>query len=505
MLLAVLFMALAVDTGRLWMQQRKLQSIADIASMEAARQIGCNTDLDDVQAAAQAAAARNGYGGLLSQAPNVVELGSVSTVSGIRQFTDDSDQEAVRVYATQSVAASLVAGGLFGNQVLLNAEAVSDADSPMVAFTAGSFLLSVDTEDAILMNALLGDLLGTTLNLTALSYESLASANLSLANLLRVQGVASIEDLLEVEMSVAEFLELIAEGVADAGTAGTVATNALDALSTGITNNGNIRLSDILTVGSPDENAAADLNLNAFSVITAAALFANEQSTISLSIGGINADITITQAPLLAVGPSAGDSCTIARTAQLSVGVSASATVPLVGGVNVALTAAVAQGTAELTEFSDDGSESYVVIAATPGIASVNGSATILVDPPLLPAVSVPVGINLPIGPGVAEDLEFDVAHPTADNLPQVQTVASSLGDSLEGALQEEDILTIPVLGPILDPLVEGVINTLLAPLLGEIGRLLLDPLLELLGIQLGGMDVTLHDIQLRQSKPLVI
>src|SRR3546814_569511 len=61
LLLAVMFMALAVDTGRLWMQQRKLQSIADIASMEAARFIGCNADSGNVLSAAQAAAARNGY------------------------------------------------------------------------------------------------------------------------------------------------------------------------------------------------------------------------------------------------------------------------------------------------------------------------------------------------------------------------------------------------------------------------------------------------------------
>jgi len=33
----------------------------------------------------------------------------------------------------------------------------------------------------------------------------------------------------------------------------------------------------------------------------------------------------------------------------------------------------------------------------------------------------------------------------------------------------------------------------------------LLDPLLSLLGIRVGGMDVTLDDLQYRQAKPLVI
>ncbi|HEU4707772.1 MAG TPA: TadG family pilus assembly protein, partial [Methylophilaceae bacterium] len=174
LLLAVMFLALAVDTGRLWMQQRKLQSIADIASMEAARTMGCSIDLSNAIAAAQAAAERNGYTGQLSQNPNVVELGSIATLGGVREFFPETPHEAVRVYATQSVPASLVAGGLFGNQVVLHAEAVSAADPPLVAFTAGTYLASIST-DVTPMNRLLGEMLGTNLNLTALSYEGLAT------------------------------------------------------------------------------------------------------------------------------------------------------------------------------------------------------------------------------------------------------------------------------------------------------------------------------------------
>lgn len=504
LLLAVLFMALAVDTGRLWMQQRKLQSIADIASMEAARQIGCNTDGNDVLAAAQAAAARNGYIGQLSQGPNIVELGSVTTVSGIRQFSNSTGQEAVRVYATQSVPASLVAGGLFGNQVLLNAEAVSSADPLLVAFTAGSFLLNVNTENATLMNGLLGDLLGTSLNLSVLSYEGLASANLTLANLIRAQGGAlAANDLLQMEMSLSQLLDLIEAGVADAGTAGTLASNALSDLSSGITNNGTIKLADILDVSAPNLDASTDVSLNAFSLITAAALFTNEGDTVSLPlsinappVGSINADIQITQAPVLALGPSDGSSCAAAETAQLQLSISAS----VAGALSLALDVAVAQGRAEFIAASDDGSDTNVTIAASPGLASVDGSATLTVL-----GIPVAIGISLPVQQAVAQDLEFEVAHPTADSLPQTMTVASPLGDTLENALQQEDILSIPLLAPLLEPLVQGVINTLLAPVLGEIGRVLLDPLLEMLGIRLGGMDVTLHDIQLRQDKPLII
>lgn len=475
LLLAVMFMALAVDTGRLWMQQRKLQSIADIASMEAARSIGCSADTGSVLSAAQAAAARNGYSGQLSQNPNEVELGSVTTVSGIREFSADSEQEAVRVVVTESVPASLVAGGLFGNQVVLNAEAVSAADSPLVAFTAGSFLVDVDEDGANLMNILLGNLLGISLNLNELAYEGLESASLSLSNLLRAQGTGgTVDELLNTEMALGDLLNLISDGVSDAGTAGTLASAALQQLSSGIGNNATLKLADILAVSAPNENGVADVSLNAFSLITAAALFANEGNTVNLSLAGLNAAVTVAQAPLLAVGPSAGDSCAEARTAQLEISVSAS-----LGVASVSLDLAVAPGKAELVEFSDDGSESHVMIAATPGIASIDISATVL-------GLPVPIS-SLPIQAATAQELEFDVAHPTADNLPETITVSSPLGDSLENVLQE---LNVP-------PLV--------STLLGAIGSTLLDPLLEMLGIRLGGMDVTLHGIQLRDPKPLII
>jgi len=508
LLLAVVFMALAVDTGRLWMQQRKLQSIADIASMEAAREIvGCGVDASiAILAAAGNAATRNGYDGQITQSPNMVELGNVTTVGGIRRFTTDTEQRAVRVYITQSVPASLVAGGLFGNQVLLHAEAVSAADPSLVTFTAGSFLLDIDTENADLLNALLGELLSTSLSLSVLSYEGLATADLSLADLLRVQGgVSTVHELLEAEMALGDLLNLMADGLAEAGTANGPAIAALEELSSGIGNDATIRLSDILAVSAPNEDATTELSLNALSLVMAAAMFASEESTVTISIAGLETEITIQQAPLLAVGPSEGDNCTMARTAQLSLGVSASAALPLVGSVNLTLNAAVAQGTAELTEFSDDGSASNVVIAATPGLTSISGSATLVVDPLLLPPTSVPVGINVPLNPGTAQNLEFEVPHPAADNLPQTQPTANALGDSLQNALQEDDILTLPpALGP-LESLVEIAINTLLSPLLGEIGRVLLDPLLEILGVRLGGMEVTLHSIQLRQEKPLII
>src|SRR5688572_4286024 len=75
LLTAILFTALVVDSGRLWMQQRQLQSIADMAVIHASRHLGCNANLQNVIQMAQLAAVNNGFGGQLSANPNQVSLG----------------------------------------------------------------------------------------------------------------------------------------------------------------------------------------------------------------------------------------------------------------------------------------------------------------------------------------------------------------------------------------------------------------------------------------------
>ncbi|HEU4709267.1 MAG TPA: hypothetical protein VFS17_08145, partial [Methylophilaceae bacterium] len=294
-------------------------------------------------------------------------------------------------------------------------------------------------------------------------------------NLLHAQGsVKSIDELLNTEMPLSELVKAISSGVEERGTASSLAMAALDQLDQA-TNNTPIKLADILAVSAPNSDAGTDVSLNAYSLITAAALFANKGSTIDLSIPPLSAAITITQAPVLAIGPSEGGSCTNAHTAQLTVSASLAA-----GLANVDLNLEVASGTANLIDFTDNGDESHVIIGAKPSIATITISATVL-------GLPVPLAALPPIGSAVAQNLDFDVEHPTADHLPQTITASTPLGGTLASVL--EGLGAPSAVGAIFDTL----------------GSQLIDPLLEMLGIKLGVMDVTLQGIQLRQSKPLVI
>lgn len=520
LLLAVLFMALAVDSGRLWMQQRKLQSIADIASIQAARQLGCSPTVAAALAAAQNAAVQNGYTGSLAASPNLVQLGNVNTIGGIRQFVANAGQEAVRVYATQQVPASLVAGGLFGGTVLLQAQAVSSADAPLAAFSVGSYALGLDTEDSDLLNGLLGDTLGSSLDLQLISYQGLAEASVTLGDMLAASGEAGgITNLLNTQMQMADLIALTATALSQNSTANADASAALAELQAAANNGTSITLGDVLAVTAADADAASKVGINVLSLITTSALLANGQHAISLpidvdvpGIASVSAQVNVLQPPQIAIGPAGTALCTTVRTAQIQAKASVNINLAI-ARLDLALNIAVAQGSAGLRSISDDGGSAYAVIDATPGIASASltnsagtGPAGIFASLPLLGNIKIAeIGLNLPIQPASPTELNITVPHPVAAHLPKTEPVSSPLGSSLQNALSQSNAVTVSVLNGLGSGIINDVVGNTVGPLLGEIGSEFLDPLLKLLGIRLGGLDVTLEGIQLSQAKPLII
>jgi uncharacterized membrane protein len=521
LMLAVLFAALVVDSGRLWMQKRHLQTVADIASIQAARQLGCGVVLANVVQAAQSAAVANGYTGNLANSPNIVDIVNVTTVGGIRQFSTGGS-EAVRVYATREVPSSLVAGGLFDGTVVLHAQAVSRADPAIAAFSAGSFAASIDTKDSVLLDGIFSDILGSSVDLDLVSYQGIAATNITLNELLEASGqVGGLESLLSTSMTLSELASLMADAVNNSGTASADAKLGMQQLADATVDNTSITLGDVLNVTTPDEEAAGNVGVNALSLITTSALIANGSHALSvplsISVPGITSitgQINVIEPPQLAIGPagSGGAICTTLRTAQVEAAVDVNVSILGLAEIDLSLNAEVAQGTAGLGSVVNSGGQTDVTINATPGIASLSLQNTAGTGPAAITTLGglhvADLTLDLPIQPAAAQALVFNVDHPIADNLPQTRTVSSPVGDSLANALGQSGVIEVDPLGlgGVLNAvLINTVVSTVVSPLLVQIGEAFLDPLLEMLGIQVGGMDVTLEGIQIRQTEPLII
>lgn len=564
LLLVLICMALVVDTGRLYLEQRKLQRVADMAALESATQSGmcAAPGRVDVQALALASARRNG---LPDDGRLVASLGDVDFDASGRQrvfrAANTSWNDSVRVVASRTVPSSLLlnVAAVFGagtpTQVTLQAQAVARRQA-LAGLSAGSGLLRLDSTSSPLLNALLGGLLGTTLNLDVVTYQGIAGANVNLLALgeqLQAAGVdlnlGSVDSLLDADVSVAQLLQAAIDAADASQVAGVNLALLRSALASIKVPSANLSLGQIISVIAPDSarDAALGADVNLLDLLMATALVANKEHALAipgltLNVPGVTSltvKLTVISPPTIAIGypgkNANGQWRTQANSVQVALNVLADVDLLKLGLVNahVDLGATVAQGYAALDSITCGGARnaSRVAVKAQPGVAAValndlsvkllgNGQA-------YLAKVSVNTrkGDVTLAAPG-EQPLAFDIASP-ADLPSAVQRVKSPLGASLAAgidSLSQNLSLSVELntqnllckggllswllcpLGKLLDGAVGGLVNSLadltslltqaLASVLASLGSQLIDPLLQLLGIQTGTLDVRIIDLR---------
>ncbi len=514
LLLAILFTTLAVDSARLWMVKRQLQRIADMAAIEAASGLACNPDANNVMALAQQAAARNGFSGSLATAPNAVEVGSVSTIGGRRVFDANGSAGGVRVVVSNTVPSSLIAGGLFGENVLISAEAVSLPNVPVVSFGVGGTAVSLNTEQSVLLNRLLGQMLGTPINLGLASYLGLADTGLTLANLISAQGqVLSAEELLSLPMSSRDALRLIADAVGLDSDIPTTVLNDTISLANAVVSNTTLTLGQVLQINPALHRSALDTSVNLLSLVTSMLMVANGQNAIDFPLGvnvpglaSVNTRVRVIEWPKIVVGPAAdaaGNVCTSASSAQ----VVAEVTAQIAGTLDLKLSMEVARSDADLMTVASAGTSTDVRFDVRRGLVDLrlgNAAGTRPATISLLGLTLAEVGLNFMPNPANSSSTEIEVPRPVDDHLPMIVSTGNPNGPGFESLLSQPARLDVRVLGINL-PIIGQVVSTVIQPLLVQIGRNLLDPLAGLLGIQTNNVDILLQDVTLMNPNPLVI
>ncbi|MCB5187301.1 pilus assembly protein TadG-related protein [Methylobacillus caricis] len=528
LMLAVLFSALVVDGGRLWMLKRQLQNIADMAAIAAGNQIGGCTSGNETYmrqlmvAAAQYAAAANGYQGNLAQAPNAVELGRANTgTDGVRTFTASNERRAVRVVATQQVPSSLFAGGIFNQQTVLRAEAVGAIRNPWASLHVGTTLVNLNTADSALLNSLLGRVLGSNINLSLVSYQGLASSNIGLLDLVKADPtIGSVSELLNTSLGINQFINLVKLAVTQQGSAANPQVLAtLTTLATAAVNQTKINIGDIIDVSNPDPNSVAASSVNLLSLINTAVMLANGNNFIQLPLGisllgiaNISTNIQVTELPKMVIGPpsvAAGTACTMARTAQVRTESSVQANVLGLAKVDLVLRFEVAPGRAELREIRTlTNGKTQVGVDAYPGLAALrltnsagNGPARITLLLGLIPLADI--GLNAPITQPAPSNMMFNVDHPVSSHLPSLMNSYSGVGPSLSGFATEGNVST-KLLGLDLGGILGTVVKGIVLPLLTTVTTTVLDPLLKLLGINTAGITVILDEVHAGNSQSLL-
>ncbi|MFK3972417.1 TadG family pilus assembly protein [Pseudomonas sp. NPDC087358] len=305
-LLAALTMALAllctlvvVDSGRLFMEKRTLQRVADMAALEAASLNGNCAGASSASAYAIQSATRNGFTVSDDTRTLTTRCGTLTTGADSRRsfVSDASKSDAIQVVVGHSVARSIAAGigAMFEStaspaDIQLSAVAVATPPLPPLAqLTINSTLATVDSTQAGLLNALWGGLLGGTLNISAVGWNGLANANINLLGYLDQLAIdvnakaGDYTSLLTTHISIKQLLVTAATVLPQGSPAVQAAIGSLLAVST-IASGTTIKLQDLLNLQTGLPSAGLNTNLNVFGLVQGFVQVANSNSAVYATV-----------------------------------------------------------------------------------------------------------------------------------------------------------------------------------------------------------------------------
>lgn len=537
--------AFAIDLGQLYLAKRELQNMANLAALDVARAAGgCLAPELDRQATAneRAVATITQLGGDPAWlAGGQVGLGRVSVdANGLRQFESSADDELGEAFAfslrVQRPLPSLLIPlpGLSAEGAVFSARADS-AMAPNASFAVGSFAAAVGPGEIGLLNDLFSNLLGAPLALDVASYQGLVESSIELDELTDALGLSTVVETLTEPQDLPGVLTALANALFDAGNA--TAGAAAQLIATAAPNQ-DVVIGDVVVVPEGTGETVGQLSVNALQIVRGLVFEAAApvlELTPGASIPGV-VDVLVTailgENAQIGAGPPLRDATrylTTARNTQGDIGLDLGL-LPLLGSVVRAnLRIEAADATAELREIRCAGrgrSEHEVILGVDTSLARL------VIDNPVdNPLIDATVGLGgllsgFDLGVKVCWQGSIGLSDPNTEIIPfegpfgpdwvadNTERVGSELGASLTSALSDLLVtnppsvcaVELPLVGPLLEALlasvVDGVTSTVLASVVSVLNTQLIDlidadvaPLLELIGVSVGGADVVVQDV----------
>lgn len=521
------FTAFAVDLGTERVARRDMQSLADAASMDLARQMKGRTaaailaDPNWIAVKNEAVTQNSTTAGATPQLLPV--LGTVNTATGdFSPVTGNAIPNAVKVIASTSVARAFVPG----NGSTARSAVASSAD-PLLCFSVSPSALTVNTSTGKLA-PLLDSIL--KVNLHVLSPDGILDTQgtqVPLADIAAELGVGTPQALLNSNVSLQGFLLANATALSKNGyTAQAAALKAVALQVSGFT----VNVGKILALDTANENGLT-AKVNVFDLVTGAIFVANGTNAVNVknltlnipAVGGVDDySATVIEPPQIACGKAG----ITAKSAQVRMHLKSTVDPGTIGAANVKLELDLdvgrGEGTLKSITCSTGSTPSKAVITAKTGAALLSGPSSpdhlALLTFTLLKAqwsalpgvggllaallgnsvLAVKAQIGATSGQGGPTDLTFNAPTPPSTTIPKQSVSASNvLSLQLKGTTVTllDGSLLGTLLGALLTPLLAAIIDNVVTPLVnGPVNSLLsavLYPVLNVLGIKIAQTDVS--------------
>ncbi|QTT80355.1 hypothetical protein HUT29_03340 [Pseudomonas chlororaphis] len=315
---AVLCTLVVVDSGRLYLDQRELQRVADNAALEAvARGGNCQAGLS-AAAFARESAARNGFA-VGDDRPLTATCGSLRTgADNLRTFSPNASQaSAIRVVVSERVPTSIALGvtNLFSDNPVsattsLSASAVAAQPKPPLA----QLTIRSTLADLNLLNGALSGLAGSAINVSLLGWQGLVDTDISLLSYLNQLAIdlnvsaGSYSELLDVDTDVTQLIQTSIAVAQKNGATAEVLT-ALGSIKAAAINTVPVKLGELLKLQTGTADSGLDANVQLLSLVEAFLQLASSQSAAAvtlpvsvLGLAGVTTRVKIVSPPEFAVG-----------------------------------------------------------------------------------------------------------------------------------------------------------------------------------------------------------
>ena len=334
LVLAMIATALSVDIGRQVFEKREIQKVADLAALDAVR------DIANVQSAAEASAGRNGFDPAATGNSLLAERGSIDAN---RAFSVDPAGDSVRVtvstvvdYIFRSGSREVTAKAVAQRPLptppttttpttTVTTTTVPTGPVPVAGFTIGTTLASVDTSKSTLLNAVLGQWLkgaasaGGTADVVG--WQGLATSKLTLGALrdrleLLDAGVqfGTVDQLLAADLTVAKLAQATANALNASGNSNASLYAGPAGIVAQATNTATFKLGQMIEVAAGAGDAALATEFNAFQLLTGSAMLANGTNLVSVpnigvtlsGIGTTSLSLKVIEGLKTYIGPAGG-------------------------------------------------------------------------------------------------------------------------------------------------------------------------------------------------------
>lgn len=534
---------LTLDIGMQRVARRDMQAVADIAALDTARNLGSGSATQSaLTALATSSAARSSgttgstpvlhaYPGYVSSGAAFISDQSLGCNGGspyngyFTAVPTGVTPNAVLVTSSSSVNYAIHGG----SGAVCRSSIASTANT--ACFKLGSYAATVKSGDSTILSPL-NDIFGA--NLSLLSYQGIANANVTLAQLAANVRFGTASSLLTGSITVQNLVLATIDALSASAGGNTAAVSALNSLLSSTVNLPAIKLTNLLRI-DPNDQAALNTQLNALDLIAGSVLVADGKHAVSIpNLWAGVAGTGHTADTGLYIQQGASTACGVPNSAQAQADNSQVngyvkfdqmnspsinlgrgdnlKTAVATGQLNVALAPAHgalvsppsvhcgANTTADPTTYSVDVSSALASLGLSIQLP-VSGSVTILglgvVNLNLI--VDVNVATTKPPSDGVA-----NLSIPPNDTTP-ISTGSSVRLDSATTALSIDpsstatllgvplslvNALLVPTLNSVLGAVSSVFVPKTVTPLVANINSMLMGPLASLLGLDVGGADV---------------